>query len=143
MTDGAGSRVTVVVANADETVCEVLARVIEAGGHESVRVTDATQVSSAVNSASADAVLLDLGAANVDQLRNLRSEGHPRGSDARAVVISTGPANSLLAWQAGADAVLTRPFKAEELQATLADVLGRTNDARAAIRAAQVQALSA
>ena len=46
MTDGA--KATLVVANLDATVCEVLARVVEAAGHEAVRVTDPTQVSAAV-----------------------------------------------------------------------------------------------
>ena len=133
---------TVVVANADDTVCEVLARIVEAAGHEAVRVTDATQVSGAVLSAPAEALVLDLGSANVEQLRSLRAGDHPRSTECRAVVISTGPANSLLAWQAGADAVVTRPFPAEALQGSLAEVLARTNPERNATRAAQVAALA-
>ena len=144
MADGAGSRVTVVVANTDETVCEVLARVVEAGGHEAVRVTDAGLRSAArCQSAPADALVLDLGAGNVEQLRALRAGDHPRATESRAIVISTGPANALLAWQAGADAVLTRPFPAEELQAALTEVLGRSTADREATRAAQVDGLSA
>ena len=141
MTDGAEARVTVVVANADPTVCEVLARVVEAAGHEAVRVTDPTQTAAAVLSAPADALVLDLGADNVDQLRSLRGGDHPRSTQSRAVVISSGPANSLLAWQADADAVLTRPFHAEELQSALADALARAPQDRAATRLAQIDAL--
>ncbi|MFN8019149.1 MAG: hypothetical protein U0P45_13645 [Acidimicrobiales bacterium] len=137
-----GAKVTVVVANTDQTVCEVLGRVVEAGGHEAVRVIDAGLVSGAVLSAPADAAVLDLGAANVEQLRALRGGGSERGAEARVVVISSGPANSLLAWQAGADAVLTRPFRAEELTDALAESLGRTEADRAKARTDAILALS-
>lgn len=140
MTDGA--KATVVVANLDATVCEVLARVVEAAGHEAVRVTDPTQVSAAVLSAPADALVLDLESANVDQLRSLRGGDHPRSTSCRVITITTGPANSLLAWQADTDAVLSRPFRAEELQATVADVLGRSDVDRRSMRITQIHALS-
>ena len=138
-----GARVTVVVASTDPTVCEVLGRVVESGGHEAVRVTDAGLVSGAVLSAPADAAVLDLGAANVEQLRALREGGTDRGASARAVVISSGPANSLLAWQAGADAVLTRPFHADELTGALAEALGRSDAKRADRRATAIATLNA
>ncbi len=138
--DGAG-RTTVVVACADQTVCEVLARVVETGGYEAVRVTDETHVVGGVLSAPAEALVLDLGAGNVAQLRALRGGDHPRSTSSRAVVIVSGPANALQAWQADADAVLTRPFKAEELTATLAEALARDPQGRAPLRRAQIEAL--
>jgi DNA-binding response OmpR family regulator len=137
-----GGRTTVVVANADETVREVLARIVERGGHEVVRVHDAEQVSGAVLSAGAHAVVLDLGAANVDQLRALRSGGSQRGEDVRAVVVSTGPAAALLAWQVDADEVLTRPFPAAALEDAVAASLARSEDDRRAVRDQQLAALS-
>lgn len=138
----ATGRTTVVVANPDETVCEVLARIVERGGHEAIRVTEAEQVSGAVLSAGADAVVLDLGAPNVDQLRALRSGGSQRGEEVRAVVITTGPATALLAWQVDADAVLTRPFAADALEEVLAAALARSDDDRRALRDHQLTALS-
>lgn len=141
MADDAAGRATVVVASADETVCEVLARVVEAGGFESVRVTDPTQVSGAVLSAPAEALVLDLGPDNVTQLRALRGGDHPRSTSSRAVVIVSGPANALLAWQADADAVLTRPFRSEELPAAIADALARPPQDRTPARQAQIAAL--
>ena len=125
MSDIGAGRTTVVVASADPTVCEVLARVVEAGGYEAVRVTDPTQVVGGVLSAPALALVLDLESANVDQLRALRGGDHPRSTSSRAVVIVSGPANALLAWQADADAVLTRPFRSDDLQAALTEVLAR------------------
>lgn len=142
MSDAEGGRATVVVASVDQTVCEVLARVVEAAGHEAVRVTDGTQVAGAVLSAPAEALVVDLGSDNVHQLRSLRGGDHPRSTSSRAVVIVSGPANALLAWQADADAVLTRPFRAEELQAALADVLTRDPADRAPVRRAQIETLA-
>ena len=138
----AGARATVVVASTDPTVCEVLARVVEAGGHEALRISDGAQVSGAVLSAPADGVVLDLGATNAEQLRALRTGGSDRGESVRAVVLSTGPANSLLAWQSGADAVLTRPFDAADLQAALRSVLDRSDADRRAERQRQIAAAS-
>lgn len=140
MADG-DTRPTVVVANPDATVCEVLARLVESAGNEAVRVTEVAQVNGAVVSAPAEAVVLDLGADTVEQLRGLRAGDHPRAADVRAVAISTGPANALLAWQAGADAVLTRPFHSAELQEAIAATIARTPDERTAERARQLLAL--
>ena len=141
MSDDGTGRTTVVVACADPTVCEVLGRVVETGGYEAVRVTDDTQVTGAVLSAPAAALVLDLEAANVSQLRALRGGDHPRSTSSRAVVIVSGPANALLAWQADADAVLTRPFRSEELPAAIADALARPPQDRTPARQAQIAAL--
>jgi DNA-binding response OmpR family regulator len=143
LSDAGGGRTTVVVASADDTVCEVLSRVVEAGGLEAVRVTEATQVPGAVLSAPAEALVLDLGSDNIAQLRSLRGGDHPRSTDSRAVVIVSGPANALLAWQADADAVLTRPFRAEELQSALREVIARDAGERGTVRRTQIRALSA
>jgi len=143
LSDHGATRTTVVVANADPTVCEVLARVVEAAGYEAVRVTDPTQVVGGVLSAPALALVLDLGSDNVHQLRALRGGDHPRSTSSRAVVIVSGPANALLAWQADADAVLTRPFEAEALQLALADVLAREPQERAKARRAEIESLTA
>jgi DNA-binding response OmpR family regulator len=142
VTEG-GSRATVVVANADATVCEVLARIVEDADLTAIRVTDPAQLGGAVVSAPADAVVLDLGAEAPEQLRSLRAADHPRAASARVVVVSTGPANALLAWQAGADAVLTRPFPAEGLQHAIGAAMVRTDAERVALRAQQIQTLSA
>lgn len=143
MSESGAGRSTVVVASADQTVCEVLARVVEAGGHEAVRITDPTQVVGGVLSAPAEGLVLDLAADNVHQLRSLRGGDHPRSTSSRAVVITSGPANALLAWQADADAVLTRPFHAEELQAAIADVLAREPQDRTKVRRSAIESLSA
>jgi DNA-binding response OmpR family regulator len=141
LSDAGAGPATVVVASVDQTVCEVLARVVESGGFEPVRVTDATQVASAVLTAPAEALVLDLGPDNVRQLRALRGDDHPRATAARVVVIVSGPANALLAWQADADAVLTRPFRVEELPAALHEAIARAPPDPTPARQAQITAL--
>jgi DNA-binding response OmpR family regulator len=139
----AGGRTTVVVANPDATVCEVLARIVEDAGHATIRVANPAELGGAVVSGPADAVVLDLDADAPEHLRSLRAADHPRAASARVVVISTGPANALLAWQAGADAVLTRPFPVESLQHAISAALVRTDAERATLRAQQIRTLSA
>lgn len=138
----AGSRTTVVVAGTDAAVCEVLARIAEAAGHEAVRVTELDKVPGAVVTAAADALLLDLGPESLGVLTELRSRAEPVADAVRVVVLGTGPANARLAWQAGADVVLVRPFAATELQAELASALGRSDSDRGALRVAKAAELA-
>ena len=138
-----GDRASVVVANPDADVCEVLARVVEAAGHTAVRVTDPAGVTTAVLGSQADAVVLDAGAANLDALKDLRSPASGANASVRVIVVGSGPASARLAWQEGADAVLSRPFAATEVGQSLAASLGRDDSARAAERRSQVAALQA
>ena len=120
-----------------------------AGNLASLSTTDKSSLVAAINelkaavlSATADALVLDLGAGNADALRPLRDGGSQRGADVRAIVICTGPANALVAWHGDADEVLTRPFAATALESAIADSLRRPDDDRRARRAQQVAALS-
>lgn len=134
---------SVVVANPDEAVCELLARVVEAAGHTAVRVTDAAALVATVLHGGADAVVLDLGAGNLDVVKALRAQDEPLGTDLRIASIEAGPASARLAWQQGADVVLTRPFAASEIGVALAAAVGRSGDERAAERQARLAQLSA
>ena len=58
------------------------------------------------------------------------------------MVIATGPANALLAWQADADAVLTRPFPAEALHDAIASTLRRPEGERPATRLHEISQLT-
>lgn len=126
----------VYVACPDDTVREVLARVVEAGGHTATR---GDGDAAAITASGAQAVVLDLGPATQDVLGALRAAG----DEQRVVVIGTGPAGARLAWQAGADGYLVRPFDAEQLQAAIDAALTADGAARAAARAAELAALPA
>jgi DNA-binding response OmpR family regulator len=138
-----GGTATVVVANPDRDVCEVLARIVEAAGHRATRVTAIEDVSRAVTASGADVLLLDAGAANLDLLKELRSQDEPLATAVRAIVVGSGPASALLAWQADADAVLNRPFEATEIGAAIAVIQGRDDAERRSERTAQIAALDA
>ena len=138
----AGSRSTVLVANTDAAVCEVLARIVEAAGHEAVRVAELDKVAAAVVTAAADALVLDLGPDSLGVLTELRSRAEPLADAVRVAVLGTGPANARLAWQAGADVVLVRPFAAADLQAELAAALARGDVDRWALRVARAAELA-
>ena len=137
----AAGAATVIVASPEADVCEVLARVVEAAGHHADRVTKLEGVTRAVVASGADALLLDAGAANLDLLKELRTHDEPLASAVRVIVIGSGPASARLAWQAGADAVLHRPFAATEIGAAVTATVGRSDTERLSERAAQLAAL--
>ena len=136
-----GSSTSVVVANPEADVCEVLARIAEAAGHRAERVTALENVTRAVVAGGADALVIDAGAANLDLLKELRAHDEPLASAVRVIVVGSGPATARVAWQSGADAVLSRPFAATDLGEALSASLARTDAERAAERAAQLAAL--
>ncbi|QXC59920.1 hypothetical protein KSP35_16275 [Aquihabitans sp. G128] len=132
---------TILVANPDEAVREVVARVVETVGLDAVRLAPDADLADAVVHSGATGAVLDLGPDNLAALEALRARTEPGATGARVVVIGTGPANGRLAWQAGADGFLVRPFHARELQAALTEALARPDADRAAHRDAQAAAL--
>ena len=135
--------IIVYVASTDDTVREVLARVVEAVGHAAVRADHDARLTTTVVEAGANALVLDLGAANQEVLVALRAHPEPVAASVRVILIGTGPAGGRLAWQAGADGYLVRPFAATDLQGVLAGALDADDARRAQVRAEQLQALSA
>lgn len=125
---------TVVVANPDEAAREVIARVVEAGGLDAVRLDPGTDPADAVLASRADALVLDLGAANLDAVVALRQRTEPAATAVRILVLGAGPATGRLALQSGADAFLSRPFHADDLHLALNDALARPEPERSAWR---------
>ena len=140
MADG-GS--TVVAANPEADVCEVLARIIEAAGHRAERVTAIESVTRSVVATGADVLLLDCGAANLDLLKELRAHDEPLASAVRVIVVGNGPASARLAWQADADAVLERPIPAAAIGEAIRATVDRPDADRPAERSRQLTALGA
>ena len=135
---------TVFVASTDTTVCEVLARVVEAAGPQAIRGqvgSSATQVVGQVVDADADVLVLDLGADNHEVLSDLRGRGGPVATEVRVVVIGTGPATGRLAWLSGADGFLVRPFADTELIGAIDAALTASEADRASVRASAAEAL--
>ncbi|MBX3286708.1 MAG: hypothetical protein R2746_18220 [Acidimicrobiales bacterium] len=137
----AGSRPPVLIASPDESVREVLARLVETAGHEAVRLDPTVDVPDAVVATSAGGLVLDLGAANQSVLEAVRARTEATAANVRIVVIGSGPAGGRLALNAGADGFLVRPFPAADLQGAIDDALGRSEVARHAWRASTAAAL--
>lgn len=131
MTDGPRS---VLVASTDPDACEIMARVIETASLEAVRLPTGESVPDAVLSTRPAGLLLDLGAANLETLRAIREHDEPVADQVRILVIGTGPAGGRLAWQAGADGYLVRPFRADDLVAAVTDALARDEAGRVSRR---------
>ncbi len=125
---------TVIVANSDDAAREVVARVVETGGFDAVRLDPGSSPVDAVLASRADAVVLDLGAENLDAVLALRQRTEAAAAATRVVVLGSGPATGRRALQSGADAYLQRPFHADELRAAIADALARPEAERSAWR---------
>lgn len=128
--------IIILVANPDAQVQEVLARVVETVGLSAVRLDAAVDIAEAVAVNAADGLVLDLGAGNLEALQAIRARPEPAGLTSVVIVIGSGPASGRLAWQAGADGFLVRPFHARDLQAALTGALALDPAGRAAQRAA-------
>ncbi|CAN5524378.1 hypothetical protein BH10ACT1_BH10ACT1_07180 [soil metagenome] len=138
---GDGSTI-ILVANPEEPAREVLARVVETVGLDALRLATDADVAEAVVQSGASAAVLDLGSANLAALEAIRARTEPAGAAARVIVIGTGPANGRLAFNAGADGFLVRPFHARELQSTLTEALALPDGSRAAHRESAAAALA-
>lgn len=125
---------SVLVASTDADAREVMARVVETASLDAVRLPAAESVMDAVVNSRPAGLLLDLGAANLETLRAVRERSEPAAAQVRIVVIGTGPAGGRLAWHAGADGYLVRPFHADDLVASFRESLDRDDAARAARR---------
>ncbi len=122
---------TILVASPDEDVREVLARVVETASLDAVRLDPDTDVAAALVTSAAHGVVLDLGSGNLGVLQAVRATSDSPAADAVVIVLGTGPAGGRLAWRAGADGYLVRPFAARELQETLASALAANAETRA------------
>ena len=140
MTD-AGSEPPILIASPDEQVREVLARLVEASGLETVRLDPAVDIPDAVVATIAAGLVLDMGASNQSVLEAIRRRTETTAANVRVIVIGSGPAGGRLALQAGADGFLVRPFRATDLQAAVTDALGRSEAGRQSWRAATSAAL--
>ncbi len=129
----------VTVVNSDADSGEVVARVLEAEGHDVVRAFDQAPSITPVISDPPALVVLDVDgdASNrgVGLLEELRQHQAPEVRDVRVVLIGTQPGSEVLAWGAGADGFLDRPVRADDLARLVADALARPDDERADFRA--------
>lgn len=140
---GAGSS-SVLVVNDDHDSCELIARLIESAGWSAQRCFDPDDAAKLLDRPMADftAVVVDLStglAGGMDVLDNARQQPSPRGS-VPVILLTSRAEDDSVAWQAGADGVMIRPFHANELLDEIRATLARTPDERTALRATKVRA---
>lgn len=127
-----------VVANDDPDACEVVARVLELDGHEVTRIDHQEAVAGIVNSIGATGLVLDLVdgglGANLEALERMRRKPGPGGREVRVVLIGAQQSQAAFAWQSGIDGFVLRPFHADELRATVAEALDRSEKDRKPFR---------
>jgi CheY-like chemotaxis protein len=117
---------TVLVVDDDEGSCELLCRLLARAGHSVERESNPEQALSVVEGLRPACVVLALSFGGVSRnfhlLDAIRSEPGSSAASTRVVLIAyrTHDRRSSSAWHAGADAVLARPFHADELTAVVA-----------------------
>jgi DNA-binding response OmpR family regulator len=139
--DGAGASTasTILVVNDDQDSCELIARLIEHEGWPVQRCYVADEAIKAIDAPRSDftAIVVDLSdglSGGVNVLDAVRRQATPRDS-VPVMLLSSRADDETIAWDAGADGVLIRPFHGNDFLDGLRSVLARTPDERAAFRA--------
>jgi len=120
------ARETILVADDDRVVVELLSLWIEAHGFTVARAADGMQVIMTVRRAPPAAIVLDLmmpGGTGFDVLTRLHSNAAMKSIPVIAMSASVDPDLPHKALQSGADAFLYKPVDQEELLATIRGVL--------------------
>jgi DNA-binding response OmpR family regulator len=122
--------------------CELLGRLIESRGWTATRCHDTGEASRLLSETTAEfaGVVIDLNdgvTAGLPVLDTARQQPGARGS-IPVVGLSALPDDEALAWRAGFDAILIRPFHANAFLDELGAVGNRTADERTAHRAEKV-----
>ena len=118
----------VLVVNDDQAACELLCRVIEQTGALAVRANDTNAaVQALAGNDEIGAVVLDFSSGTAMSFSVLEAIRQERGEAMPAIMmIAATSANRPLAFEAGADEFLTRPFHADEFTAAVAGMIDRS-----------------
>lgn len=137
----------ILVVNDDEGACELLVRVLDRAGHHVQRAHNAEQALGQLSVGRTDCVVLDLATGGIGQnlklIDAIRSSVTESITDVRVVLVAPQARNSIIWWQTGVDALLVRPFHANELLSQVNEVLSRPDTARERHRREQLDAVSA
>lgn len=134
-----GGASSILVVNDDHDSCELIARLVESAGWRAQRCFDPDDAIKTLDRPMANftAVVIDLSTGltgGVVVLDAARNQDQPRGA-VPVILLSSRLEDDAIAWQAGADGVMIRPFHANEFLDELRATLARTPDERTALRA--------
>jgi DNA-binding NtrC family response regulator len=124
---------TVLVVHDDPDGCELLVRILAAAGMPVHWAHDQDQMATALHEQPA-CVVLDASSGgiggNLKLLDAIRHNIDPQIANVRVVLVATGTSSAMFSWQAGIDGFLARPFHADDLVTTVAEVLDLPEDER-------------
>ena len=136
----------VLVVNDDEDACELLCRVLQHSGAVAFRAHsgDGALDELRAHRASVHAVVLDFSsgtATSFSVLESIRADGDL--AELSVMIVATTDANRTLAYEAGVDEFVTRPFHVDEFTSAVGAMLARTADERVQHRLEQVAGVEA
>ena len=108
----------VIIADDDELVVDIVRAALEARGHVVGGLSDGKPVSTLVELKRPDAVILDCvmnGVSGIVALREIRASAKAFATPVLMLTARCGAADEEIAWIAGADDYLRKPFDPEEL----------------------------
>ncbi len=115
-------RPVVMLVDDDEPYTDVMRRLLEAYGFEVGVANSAGQALELLESTTPDLILLDIMMPEVDGITFLRSvRKNPRLSIVPILVVTAYPNALEPAMKAGANGHLSKPFRAQELRAAIAE----------------------
>lgn len=112
----------------DPSIAELMALHLTRDGHDVTHVTTAQQAVDTTASCAFDLVVLDLGLPDFDGVtvcRRVRREGQCRRAPLLVVTARHLEADTVLALESGADAVMHKPFAPAELRSRVRSLLRR------------------
>ena len=123
----------VIIADDDELVVDIVRAALETRGHVVGGVSDGKSVRNLVELKRPDVVILDCGMAEVSGILALKEIRASEKAYATPVLILTGrcgAADEYIAWAAGADDYLRKPFDPDELVARVEMLIDKHPAAR-------------
>lgn len=128
----------ILIAGDDADSVELLARLMDAAGHEVVVGDSQMEVLGQVAAGGVTCVLLDMTRSGTGDANNmivsLRTSVHQLHVDVPIVLCGSRSVNAIFAWDSGADEVLRRPFRPEVLEEAIESAVVRPASERAGYR---------
>lgn len=138
----------VLVVNDEPEACELLVRLLSTAGNEVERARDHPSMADRLGEPPRlDCVVLDVSTSGIGgNLKLLDAVRSHRDIDVAAipvVLVSNGLSSAMFSWQAGADELLVRPFRGDELVTAVASAIARPPEERPKHRRRQLDAAKA